>query len=224
MPAHFLKSLDNYEHHLKRWKMPGFDADFEKNALAVFKKFINSVELPCHRETLCGHITGSCLIVTPDLKRVLLTHHRKLNLWLQLGGHADGNANIAEVAYREGIEESGLAKLKFVDIANLLGISAPADLMPLDIDFHKIPQRKTEPEHIHYDIRYLLCAEDPESIVISDESNQLKWFTFAEAFAITEEPSMHRQFKKTLWLKAVIETSDHLSLDNIYSDLTFEGA
>ena len=62
-----------------------------------------------------GHLTGSAWIVSPDRRRTLLTHHRKLGKWLQLGGHADGDADLLAVALREAREESGLRGLRVVD-------------------------------------------------------------------------------------------------------------
>jgi len=41
-------------------------------------------------------------------ERVLLTHHKKLGKWLQLGGHSDGNSNMLDVALKEAKEESML--------------------------------------------------------------------------------------------------------------------
>jgi hypothetical protein len=69
------------------------------------------------RSLQVGHLTGSAWIVDRERKRTLLTHHRKLNKWLQLGGHADGELNPLAVALREAREESGLTKLRVVDEA-----------------------------------------------------------------------------------------------------------
>jgi 8-oxo-dGTP pyrophosphatase MutT (NUDIX family) len=78
------------------------------------------------RSCLPGHVTASAWVLSPDGKRFLLTHHRKLHRWLQLGGHADGDADVAAVALREAREESGLAELRFAWAAD-----AP---VPIDLD------------------------------------------------------------------------------------------
>ena len=60
------------------------------------------------RDCWAGHVTGSAWLVDPSGRDVLLTHHRKLGIWLQLGGHSDGDPETAAVALREAEEESGL--------------------------------------------------------------------------------------------------------------------
>src|SRR3990167_3869834 len=79
------------------------------------------------RECKEGHVTGSALVLNHDHSQVLLTYHRKLNRWLQLGGHSDGNPNTAEVALREAQEESGIQNLEFVT------------KKIIDVDVHLIP-------------------------------------------------------------------------------------
>ena len=114
------------------------------------------------RERLDGHFTASCWLVAADGKRVLLTHHRKLGLWLQLGGHADGDMDLARAALREAEEESGLASLRIEP-----GI--------FDLDRHRIPAFRDVPEHWHYDVRYVVRATGSEAFTVSDESHALAW-------------------------------------------------
>ena len=152
------------------------------------------------RSHLPGHLTGSALITTRDLDRVLLTLHAKLNRWLQLGGHADGDPRLDEVAMREAREESGLQELTFLPYGRVFD-RPPSESPILDLDIHLIPARKTEPEHAHYDMRFVLIASRPEAISISHESHELRWFSIDEAFRVTDERSMHRQFEKLLYLK-----------------------
>jgi 8-oxo-dGTP pyrophosphatase MutT (NUDIX family) len=118
------------------------------------------------RERLEGHFTGSAWIVNKMRTHALLTLHKKLNRWLQLGGHADGNENLLEVAFTEAKEESGLTSLRIVDS----GI--------FDIDRHVIPQKGDVPEHFHYDVRFLIEAEMNEPLVLSEESKALAWIPF----------------------------------------------
>lgn len=109
-----------------------------------------------------GHFTGSAWLVSADGERVLLTHHRKLGRWLQLGGHADGDVDLANVTLREAEEESGLTDL----------VVEP-DIF--DLDRHRIPARGDEPEHWHYDVRYVVRATGSERFAISEESLALAW-------------------------------------------------
>ena len=107
------------------------------------------------RSCLPGHLTGSAWIVSPDRKRTLLTHHHKLDKWLQLGGHADGETDLLAVALREAREESGLTRLRAVS----------AEIF--DCDRHLIPARGTEPAHYHHDVRFLLEADRDEPLAMS---------------------------------------------------------
>ncbi len=140
------------------------------------------------RTCLEGHITGSAWILSPDRGAVLLTHHRKLDRWLQLGGHADGDPDPYRVALREAREESGL-----VDLAPL---PAGDDLLPLDIDVHPIPARGDEPAHLHHDIRYLLLAAPGQALRISDESHDLRWILRDQLGTLVSEESMLRMERR----------------------------
>ena len=82
-----------------------------------------------------GHITASAWIVSHDHSEFLLTHHRKLARWLQLGGHVDGDPNVHEAALREAREESGMQGFEF------LGRD------PLELDVHRLPAPGAEPAH-----------------------------------------------------------------------------
>ncbi len=99
-----------------------------------------------HRSCSSGHLTASGFVVDPVREAVALIHHRKLGLWLQPGGHADGEGNLALVARSEVAEEVGLTGLRWL---------FPA----FDLNVHAIPARPDEPEHLHLDLRFLAVAE-----------------------------------------------------------------
>ena len=140
------------------------------------------------RSLQVGHLTGSAWIVDPARKRTLLTHHRKLDKWLQLGGHADGDLDLPAVAFREAEEESGLGQLKLID-GKLF-----------DVDRHLIPARKADPEHWHYDLRFMVEADPNEPFTISAESHDLAWIQIARMSEFNPEESMMRMARKTLAL------------------------
>jgi 8-oxo-dGTP pyrophosphatase MutT (NUDIX family) len=141
------------------------------------------------RSCLPGHITASSWILSPDRRRFLMTHHRKLDRWLQLGGHADGDTEVAQVALREAQEESGMHAFEF--------LGAGADrAFPIDVDVHLIPARKDEPEHEHHDIRFLLVAGEGQALQLSDESNDLRWFETAALSELDVDESVLRMAAK----------------------------
>lgn len=144
-----------------------------------------SAHADCFERSLSlGHVTGSAWLVNRRRTHVLLTHHRKLNKWLQLGGHADGDSDVLAVAMKEALEESGLPDI------------APLSPDIFDLDIHEIPARKSEPAHFHYDVRFALRANASEQYVVSDESHDLAWIDIARIATVTSETSMLRMANK----------------------------
>ncbi|HEX7338911.1 MAG TPA: NUDIX hydrolase [Rhodanobacteraceae bacterium] len=159
---------------------------------ALFIDFLASADNVFSRTHRAGHFTGSAWLVSADGRRTLLTHHRKLDRWLQPGGHADGDADLARVALREAEEETGVP-----DLVVEAGI--------FDIDRHRIPARGDEPEHWHYDVRFVVRAGADERFVVSQESRALAWRPVAEvAVDATLDPSLRRMASKWLaWQNTV---------------------
>ena len=139
----------------------------ESVTVALFGELLGDGENPFLRERLAGHFTASCWLVDASGMRTLLTHHKKLGLWLQLGGHADGERDLRVAALKEAEEESGLTGLRIED-----GI--------FDLDRHWIPEHKGVPAHWHYDVRYVVRAGGNETYIVSDESHDLAWRDIAE--------------------------------------------
>lgn len=158
----------------------------ESGPVDEFLKLIEDEQDPFVRARLAGHFTASAWLVDASGTRILLTHHRKLDRWLQLGGHADGDRDLASVALKEAEEESGLT-----------GLSVEGGIF--DLDRHWIPERKEVPGHWHYDVRYVVRAGRDEEFVVSDESHALAWREIASlAGDDSLDPSMHRMARK--WL------------------------
>jgi 8-oxo-dGTP pyrophosphatase MutT (NUDIX family) len=158
----------------------------EAQAVADTAAFIRAHPDHLFRTCLEGHLTGSAWIVSPDRKQTLLTEHRKLHKWLQLGGHADGDPDLLAVALREAWEESGLTRLRAVGTALF------------DVDRHRIPARGAEPEHWHHDLRFLIEADPDEPLVLSSESKALAWVDVSAVPGLNREESMARMVRKTL--------------------------
>jgi 8-oxo-dGTP pyrophosphatase MutT (NUDIX family) len=168
----------------------------ERETVERFTAFVAAHER-CFERALQtpGHVTGSAWIVAPEGDAVLLTHHRKLDLWVQLGGHADGDPDPLAVARREGLEESGLPALEALD-----PWTGAAPSVPFDVDIHEIPERKGEPAHLHFDVRFAFRAPH-RAVVVSDESHDLAWVPLARIADYTREESMLRMAGK--WIDAV---------------------
>lgn len=153
----------------------------------LFESFVRDHPDCAERALQVGHLTGSAWLVSADGQRILLTHHRKLNRWLQLGGHADGDLDLAAVALREALEESGLTDLL-------------VEPEIFDLDRHWIPERVNEPGHWHYDIRFVVRANGSEAFAVSDESHALAW---REIAVIAEDEAWDESLRRMArrWMK-----------------------
>ncbi|MEU1784452.1 NUDIX hydrolase [Streptomyces sparsogenes] len=117
-----------------------------------------------------GHITASALVIDPSRGRVLLTLHRKLRMWLQMGGHCEPeDAGLADAALREATEESGIEGLTLL----------PAG--PVRLDRHLTPCAW------HLDVQYAALAPQDAVAAISEESLDLRWFGYDEVADVADD-------------------------------------
>ncbi len=138
------------------------------------------------RSRLAGHFTGSAFVVSADGTRAALMHHAKLGRWLQPGGHADGDEDLAAVALREASEELGLEGLA------LEAAGWPGGI--LDLDAHEIPARGAEPAHWHHDVRYAVrAAPGREAFAANAESLALAWVPIV---ALAEDPAAEPSLRR----------------------------
>ncbi|MCD9126852.1 NUDIX hydrolase [Luteimonas fraxinea] len=157
----------------------------------AFIELLGDAEGPFERARLAGHFTASALVVSSDGARTLLTHHRKLGMWLQPGGHADGDRNLARVALRETEEETGL-----------VGVTVQPGIF--DLDRHWIPEHKSVPGHWHYDVRYVVRAGTDETFAVSEESHALAWVPLRDvADGEAYDASLRRMARRCLGVPAV---------------------
>lgn len=231
MTPSVLETLKSFERHIVS-NVSGSIAEIEKAKLLDFEhktRFFSDAASTLKSSFLLrttfnpGHATGSAFVVNSDLDRVLLMHHRKLDKWLQPGGHADGQEDLFQVAWRETLEETGVRSNCAVVLSEVGGQvqarketliwSAPRSddsleekrgvetpILPnsslcFDIDLHRIPARLSEPEHYHFDFRFILIADDSLPLVESSESKELRWFSFSEAVRVNPEESIARPLK-----------------------------
>ncbi|MBK5255346.1 MAG: NUDIX domain-containing protein [Vicinamibacteria bacterium] len=166
----------------------------EEEDRARILRFARAHPDPFDRTIREGHCTGSGLVMSEDGSAVLLLHHEKLQRWLQPGGHGErGETRGEDVASREVAEETGL------DLR--LHPTAPR---PFDVDIHKIPARKQDPEHEHLDLRYLFVADPSERVRVESPQTSaptppgppLRWFRVQEALAMDIDPGLKRMIRK----------------------------
>jgi 8-oxo-dGTP pyrophosphatase MutT (NUDIX family) len=138
-----------------------------------------------------GHITCSAILLSADKRRVLLNYHRGLQKWLSFGGHADGEKDFLKTAIREVEEESGITS--FSPVMNTV----------FDVDVHEIPynQKKDEPVHKHFDVRFLFSVDKPEheNFQLSLESIDLKWCSYQDAFFLIQKNDTGMQRMLLKW-------------------------
>ncbi len=171
-----LNLLDRYE---------PFNAT-DQAALSTIRDFVRSGPNCFLRSNLTGHLTASAWIVDKDYTSTLLIHHRKLDKWIQCGGHADGETDLLAASLKEAREETGLSSL----VAETPSI--------FDLDVHSIPKHDYVPEHLHYDVRYLLQADISEALQPNDrEAIDLRWFALNEVAKINNNESITRMVQKT---------------------------
>ncbi len=168
--------LEQLEAYRSRWPQ-------EAAVVDRFEAFVRGHERCFERDCWAGHVTGSAWLVNGTGSHILLTHHRKLGRWLQLGGHSDGDADTLAVALREAGEESGLEV-----------VARSAEIY--DLDVHEIPARGTDPAHYHYDVRFALRPRTAEDFRVSAESLDLAWVPIVELLSYTDEESVLRMARK----------------------------
>ena len=162
---------------------------YEVNAIKMLNFFDNH-DGCFEKDNLPGHFTGSAWVISPDKNKILMTHHKKLNMWLQLGGHADGEKDLKSVAIKEAKEESGFNNFSILSEEIF------------DLDIHKIEPMNKNPEHLHYDVRFLLEADPKkQNIIISEESHDVKWIHLDDVLEYNSEASISRMVEKTKKLK-----------------------
>jgi 8-oxo-dGTP pyrophosphatase MutT (NUDIX family) len=156
------------------------EAEYKDRIIKFVKEHPN-----CFQRSLeIGHITASAWLLNFDRTKALLMHHTKLDMWVQPGGHCDGNPNVLAVAIKEAQEESGIEKIK------------PLSETIFDLDIHTIPKKENIKAHFHYDIRFLLQVVSDEKAKKNHESKALLWINKESQNLPTQSRSVIRMFDK----------------------------
>ena len=186
--------LESLRSLLSRFASRAASVDATRHAERVLT-FVASETRSWSRATLAGHLTASAWVLDRTRTHAALIQHRKLNRWLQPGGHVeDADATWRAAAQREVTDETGLAHF----------IAQAGEDELFDVDVHPIPARKDEPAHVHYDLRFLFVADMDATVentlmINADEAHDWRWFALAElANDPTMEPSMRRMIELSI--------------------------
>lgn len=173
-------------HIQKALSLYGSNNSGETILVEKFLALLETAPYCFRRDFYRGHFTGSALIADTALTKVVMTHHKKLGKWMQLGGHADGNPDLLAVALKEVREESGLHS--FTRVFSSI----------FDLDIHSIPETEHEPRHYHYDVRFLFLSRGDEIIANSKESYEVRWISLDVIDRYTREESIIKMLNKLI--------------------------
>lgn len=170
-----LRKLDEYE------PFDGREAAMVTRLLS----FALAHENCCERRLGIGHVVTGAWAVDRERERALLVHHRKLERWLQPGGHVESDASLIDAARRELREETGLRKPRLLS----------GEIF--DVDVHEIPAGSGAPAHMHHDVRFIFEASRHASLQVSEESHAVRWVRLDELRALNDSASLARLVEKT---------------------------
>jgi len=143
--------------------------DRERDSIKVFCELAPALRAPFDEHSDTTHVTASAIVV--GAPGVVLHLHKRLNMWLQPGGHIDAGESVDQAALREAREETGLQLQHFLSLPRFI-----------HLDVHPGPRG-----HTHLDIRYLLVADNETFAPAEGESKEVKWFAWDQVLDTAED-------------------------------------
>lgn len=154
-------------------------------------QYINTFQDVLTRKNEIGHMTASAWILNKEKTKVLMIYHNIYRSWAWVGGHADGEENLLEVALRETKEETGVTKVVPID-ENIFSLQIVA------VDGHK-KRGKYVATHVHLDSCFLLEVDEKETLKIKkDENSGVKWIPLEEVIKESTEERMYPIYQKLI--------------------------
>lgn len=133
------------------------------------------------RESIAAHMTASAWVINENRNKVLMAYHNIYDSWSWLGGHADGEKDLLQVAQQEIEEESGLSNVKPIS-------TAIYSLEVLTVDGHE-KNGSYVPSHLHLNVTYLFEGDDQAPLSVKEnENSDVAWFGLDEAIEASTEP------------------------------------
>lgn len=178
----------NIEQQIKQFQP---SCEQEEKDKQIILQYMKQNENVFDRENEMAHMTASAWVTNKSRDKILMVYHNIYDSWSWLGGHADGERDLLSVAIREVKEESGL-----------LNVSPIAEdifsLEVLTVDGHEKKGRYVS-SHLHFNVTYLLEADDTETLSIKpDENSGVAWFGLERAIAASSEPWFQERVYKKL--------------------------
>lgn len=163
----------------------------EANDKRVMLHFIETNEDVLTRENETAHFTVSCWVTNKEHNKILMIYHNIYDSWAWVGGHADGDDDFLHVALKELEEETGVTNVKVLS-DGLFGLNI------VTVDNH-IKRGKQVASHLHFDVEYLLEADEEEAIRMKeDENSGVKWIPIDEVVDASSEEKMKPIYKRLI--------------------------
>jgi len=125
------------------------------------------------------HFTATAYVVSKidGEYKVLLHKHKKLGIWIAIGGHIERNENPIEALVREVREETNLdIQLKIGK--KLLKTKTINELIPpVALVEEDVPRYQGKPFHIHMDMVYFTFCKNPKKMKMDED---FSWFSISE--------------------------------------------
>lgn len=183
-----MKNIDDLKEKIEKYVPYNIQEEKDKE---VIIECIDKYEDVLSRKNKICHFTASAWIVNKERTKVLMVHHNIYNSWSWVGGHADGDSDLLQVALKEVKEETGLKKIDLVT-DTIFGIAI------LTVEGH-VKKEEYVSSHLHFDCCYLIEAdEEAEVRVKEDENSAVQWIQIDEVLQKSKEEKMKPIYKKLI--------------------------
>lgn len=143
------------------------------------------------RENEITHMTSSAMVFSPAMDKVLMAYHNIYRSWAWLGGHADGQENLLQVAEKEAREESGVHHL------------VPMNVHPVALDILPVIGHYKKGQyigaHLHLNLTYAFWAPEGQGLTVRPEENSaVGWIPIEELEQKVTEQDMIPIYRKII--------------------------